>query len=183
MNNSQIAKLLDKYFAGETTLREEQDLKDYFSYGEVAPDFQEYAPLFQFFTQAGEQELSESFDAKLMEMLKQENNVPATINPVKKEAKVFRLNLKTISRIAAAIVFVLAAWYFYEKPQPVTPAIASNENQEQIDWSKYEVKSKEEAYQKTLMALKKTSYEMNVGAGMVAKEMSKTRVEWKKILK
>lgn len=180
MNNSQIAKLLDRYFAGETTLQEEKQLKDYFSFSEVHPDFEEYTTLFRFFNESASEKLSDDFDAKLMERINLENNLPKTIEPKKKEARIFGLNLKTISRIAAAIVFIVAAWFFYEKPVPVTQPIAS---EEAIDWSKYEVKTPEQALEVTKMALTKTSLEMNAGAGMVAKEMSKTRVNWKLILK
>ncbi|KAA3622719.1 MAG: hypothetical protein DWQ02_25645 [Bacteroidetes bacterium] len=181
MNNTQIAKLLDKYFAGETSLQEEKQLKDYFSYSDIHPDFEEYAPLFRFFNDAEGVQLSDNFDDKLMERLQSENNLPKSVKTKKKEAKVFRLNLKNISRIAAAVVFVLAAFYFYEKPEPVTQPIADSD--ESIDWTKYEVKTQEEAYEVTLMALKKTSFGINVGAGTMAEEMSKSRVRWKEIMK
>jgi hypothetical protein len=180
MNNSQIAKLLDKYFEGETTLSEEKQLKDYFSYSEVHPDFEEYVSLFRFFNESEGIQLSDSFDAKLMERIQAETTPTKSIEPGKNEAKVLRLNFKMISKVAAAVVFVLAAWYFYEKPAPVTQPIASEET---IDWSKYEVKTPEQALEATRMALTKTSYEINAGAGMVAKEMSKSRVNWKLILK
>ncbi len=182
MNNTQIAKLLDKYFAGETSLQEEKQLKDYFSYSDIHPDFEEYAPLFRFFNDAGGVQLSDNFDDKLMERLQSKNNLPKSVKTNKKEAKIFRLNLKNISRIAAAIVFVLAAFYFYEKPQVDNQQVAIEE-QAPIDWSKYEVKTEEEAYQVTLMALKKTSFGINVGAGTMAEEMNKSRVRWKEIMK
>ena len=50
MNRSDKVKmLLDKYFEGNTSLREERHLRDYFSYETADKEFGEYAPIFQYF--------------------------------------------------------------------------------------------------------------------------------------
>ena len=51
MDYNTIKALLEKYFAGETTLTEEAQLRSYFQSGEVHQDFQSYQALFGFFTQ------------------------------------------------------------------------------------------------------------------------------------
>ncbi|MEC3908388.1 hypothetical protein VOI54_15260 [Tamlana sp. 2201CG12-4] len=47
LNN--IEKLLEKYENGETTLKEEQVLKNYFSSDTIAPHLEVYKPLFAYF--------------------------------------------------------------------------------------------------------------------------------------
>lgn len=49
MELNNIDNLLEKYNNGETTLKEEQQLKNYFSKETVAPHLEEYKPLFNHF--------------------------------------------------------------------------------------------------------------------------------------
>lgn len=49
MELNNIEKLLEKYHAGDTSLQEEQALKNYFSQETIAPHLEIYKPLFSYF--------------------------------------------------------------------------------------------------------------------------------------
>ena len=55
MEFNKMESLLEKYFEGETSIAEENELKDYFSSSNVAPHLEQYRPLFGYFTEAKEQ--------------------------------------------------------------------------------------------------------------------------------
>ena len=56
MELDKIEILIEKYFQGETSIAEEQELKNYFSSPDVAPPLEQYKPMFGFFAQAKEQQ-------------------------------------------------------------------------------------------------------------------------------
>lgn len=60
MTEAQIKILLDKYFAGETSLEEEDILSTYFNGANIAASLKEYQPLFQFLKAEKHITLSES---------------------------------------------------------------------------------------------------------------------------
>ncbi len=58
MEFNKIEVLLEKYFEGETSIAEENELKDYFSSSNVAEHLEQYRPLFGYFVEAKEQKLT-----------------------------------------------------------------------------------------------------------------------------
>jgi len=59
-----IEKLIDKYFEGETSIVEENELKDYFSFSDVAQHLKQYQPIFGYFSQAKEQQFTQEIPLK-----------------------------------------------------------------------------------------------------------------------
>ena len=56
-----IEKLLEKYENGETSLREEQQLKEYFAQEEIQPQFEAYKPLFMYFSENSMEEYTKEW--------------------------------------------------------------------------------------------------------------------------
>lgn len=92
--------LIDKYFNCETTLEEEQLLRDYFAGDEIEASLQEYAPLFRYEQQQNEEQLSADFDQRLMQLI-QEQPV------VKARTITLRQRFAPIMRAAAVVLFVV----------------------------------------------------------------------------
>ena len=59
-----IEKLLEKYDNGETTLQEEQQLKNYFTKETVAPHLEVYKPMFQYFVITKEEQFTKDVPLK-----------------------------------------------------------------------------------------------------------------------
>lgn len=53
-----IERLLEKYDNGETSLKEEQELRDYFAQDNVAPHLEPYRALFQYFAQTKQEQFT-----------------------------------------------------------------------------------------------------------------------------
>jgi hypothetical protein len=54
-----IENLIDKYFEGETSIAEENELKVYFSSSDVAQHLKQFQPIFGYFSQAKEQQFTQ----------------------------------------------------------------------------------------------------------------------------
>ena len=57
MEFNKMEALLEKYFEGETSITEENELKNYFSSSNVAPHLEQYKPLFGYFAEAKKENL------------------------------------------------------------------------------------------------------------------------------
>ncbi|RZJ67827.1 MAG: hypothetical protein EOO50_04420 [Flavobacterium sp.] len=60
MELHKIESLLEKYFEGETTIAQENELKDYFSSQDVAQHLEQYRPMFGYFVKAREQQFEQT---------------------------------------------------------------------------------------------------------------------------
>ena len=58
MELHKIEILVDKYFAGETSIAEDKALKEYFSSSDVAPHLEQYKAIFGYFGQAKQEQFT-----------------------------------------------------------------------------------------------------------------------------
>ncbi|HFA48611.1 MAG TPA: hypothetical protein ENJ95_06270 [Bacteroidetes bacterium] len=152
-----MKNLIEKYFDGKTSLQEEAELRAYFNSDQVEESLQQYQPLFQYFKNEKEVQLSEGFEAQLFE--KMEGGAKVV------KMKTWRPNLLRIAAVGA--VLLAAFLYFYENKN--TPP-----QHAQIDWSKYEVTNETMALKETEKAFEILASSLNKGKNKTAKELAKT---------
>lgn len=101
MDSKHIEKLLEKYWNCETSLEEEQQLREYYR-GEVPESMKDVAQVFQYFDSQQKQQVNSiDFD----------NTVKKKIKQQQPDGKVVRL-FQNYGRIAAGLLVVVAATYF-----------------------------------------------------------------------
>lgn len=158
MDYNTAKTLLNRYFEGNTSLAEEEALRNYFQQEVLPEDMEPYRSLFQFFTIAGEQKTSEAFSDRLESIQK------------RKTGRLVQFS-KPMSRwlaIAAMIILALSVWI-------LAPEGESNKQQATIDWSQFEPKSEEEAIRITTAAFQKTSASLRRGMHVATSELQSVK--------
>lgn len=98
MNTTEIKKLIEKYFEGETTGADETKLRDFFRHEKVPPDLAIYTGLFRYFSDAGKDEIpNPGFEQRFLTQIKE---IPAI--PLAPE----RRQIYYITSIAAGILLL-----------------------------------------------------------------------------
>lgn len=101
MDSSQIKQLLEKYWACETTLEEEQALRDYFQGQHVPETWGDTAELFRYFESEKNKSLNENFNDLVTNRIRQRQG-----------GKVIQFGWPQMARVAAGILVVVVAGYF-----------------------------------------------------------------------
>lgn len=158
-SKTEITQLLDKYFAAESSAEEEQLLSSYFNSEEVDASLSEYQPLFRFLQSEKEVRLSDDFETRLLQRIQTEQ-----LQPVSAGARIRPIRL-WLARAAALLLLGTVSWWVFRKEPEASEPITT------IDWSAYEPKTVEEAYEITRKALGRASTELNRGATMAAEEL------------
>jgi len=114
MNLQEIEKLLERYFEGETTLSEEQKLRDYFTSGNVPVQWKSLEGYFNFIIQEQDQHIENpAFDDKVMSYIKE--------NKLSRLADLRRPWIYWISGVAASILILIAVFVKFD---PFSSSIA-----------------------------------------------------------
>ena len=167
---TEIHALLDRYFEGKTTLREEQQLRDYFTSEDVPDALAHFAPMFRVYAEAREARTSVDFDTRLLERLQATG--PATATTAK-----MRTLGRAWYRVAVAVLLLIGSVYgIYQcqqwtAPTATTPAYHGPVASATIDWSKYEVTDEAEALRITRAALGITSKQLHQNSQKTAQSV------------
>jgi len=107
MNNEKIEQLLEKFYAGETSLEEEQQLASYFEKSEVAPELEIAAKQFKYYKfSKDDKALDDKFLNKVFENLESGRE---------ESPKVVSLNYYWATGVAASLIVCFSIYYqFYD---------------------------------------------------------------------
>jgi hypothetical protein len=166
MDYKNINNLLEKYWEGESSLQEEETLRQYFNNGNVAPELEQYQSLFQFFKEEQDVMVSDDFEKRLLLQIEKEQKVVP--------AKVRKLSWMTSIRAIAAVgIILMGAVFVFQNLEP----------EEKDVWAKYEVEDEQAAIEATKAALALLSGKMKKGSKKATKGFSEMKSVTKKALK
>ena len=104
MDYKYINQLLDRYWKGETTLKEEEILRAFFSQDELPAELKPYQALFSYeMGEAKQETLGDDFDQKMMAMIEDEY----TKEPNKAKVVSLTERLKPLFKAAAIVAIFL----------------------------------------------------------------------------
>jgi hypothetical protein len=102
MDSKKIEQLLEKYWNCETTLDEEQTLREYFQGNEFPESLKEASHLFRYFETEKNKSLNENFNDAVTKQIRQRQG-----------GKIIQMvSWVQIARVAAGILVVIVAGYF-----------------------------------------------------------------------
>ena len=111
MDSNQIEELLNKYWNCETSLEEEQQLREYFKGGGIPEQWKETAALFRYFEENKKKALSDlAFDAEVLK----------NVNPPR-QGKLVKLFYNSMRIAAGVAVVMMAVWFVRKEVRQTTP--------------------------------------------------------------
>ena len=170
MEYSEVKKLLEKYWAGETSVEEEMLLADYMSGEKVHPEFAAFKSLFSYYNDVKGLQMQNDFDEKILAFLQKEDQKKNTVRKF------------NFSWVRVAAIFLIAAglgtfiYHSASKHQDTnTPEVAQSAST--VDCNTEQIKdtysSPEEARKGVEQALAVLSSKMNKGKNITEKGISK----------
>jgi len=145
-NIKYIEQLLDKYWEGNSSLKEEQQLKTFFSQANIPEHLQTYQALFQYLQYSQQQQLTDTnFEADLLKQQQQFSKIrylPSTTSIV-----------RALTSIAACLLMTVGLYYYNSTSfinKPTTAIVDTYQNPD-------------EAYAKTQQVLLLMSQKLNKG--------------------
>jgi hypothetical protein len=111
MDSNRIDELLTRYWNGETSLEEEEQLREYFKGSQVPEQWKEIAALFRYFEESKKKSLEDQpFDPRVLEKV-----------PVQKPRNAVRLLYNSMRIAAGVAVLMIAVWFVRKEIRTSTP--------------------------------------------------------------
>lgn len=120
MDFKYIEQLLERYFAAETSLQEEQLLRDFFAQDEVPAHLRQWQPLFRAEKAMAEAHLDEQFDRKMLQLIGEEH--------VQAQRITLSRRLRPLFKAAAFVAFAIVLGTAVEQASSLSQGNASQEN-------------------------------------------------------
>lgn len=108
METRKIAKLLQTFFNGESTIEEERALETYFRSGNVAEEFQEYAAYFNGISELANVTADPNIEEEVMDFILENEH---------REKTRYRWLWQTVTGVAASVIIILGGFLFYQQQQ------------------------------------------------------------------
>lgn len=138
-----IRLLLEKFYEGETSSQEEEELRTFFLNNQVPEDLQEERNMFVSFPDIEKPvEVPEGLNEGIIERLEE---------AVRKERRSRRVNLYSLSGMAAGLLIMFSVY------------IGFLEDRQTNDLAQYAIEDPEIAYQEAKRAIQFVSMKMNIG--------------------
>ena len=153
-----INKLLQRFYEGESTLAEEQELLDYFSQGPVPDEFLPDKELFEAMrsTSGKPVDAPESLNERILSAIDEVDE---------KEVRVRRVSWLSLSGLAAGLLVLLGIYFMFLREEPSRKLIAEDTYEDPMM-----------AYREAKKALSFVSYKFSQGTGELQplKEVNET---------
>lgn len=156
-----ITELTEQYFAGETSLEDEQTLREYYTGENIAPELQKYQSWFAFLEGEKSATTSANFEDKVLTEIKGKSS----------QLRVVSLRNTWLRAVAAGVALMIGAWMFFPKAESIegTQTMAATDK---IDWSKYEI-TEESAPEEVEEAMRLLAKAFNKGSRKASKDLNK----------
>jgi len=184
MNTQRIHRLLQRYEAAQTTLAEENELREFFAQGEVPAELQRYASLFtvpRVLAKAPTPSFPAGpWDQAVQASTSHQDSPLASASAKTKPSPLHVVHRRRIAIAAvAAVALLLVLMWLPEAQKPSAPQpiaeLQPTESPAAIDWSKYEVTDPEEATRITREALATVASSMQTGGAFTQRELGRMK--------
>jgi hypothetical protein len=136
MDSNRIDELLNRYWNCETSLEEEQQLREYFRGGNIPEQWKETATLFRYFDEHKKKTLNDvSFDRTVLEKVKAPKN-----------GKIVKLVQNSLRIAAGVAVLMIAIWFVRNEVRSTVATNGSGQVEDTYDDPKLALEETKKAF-------------------------------------